>query len=255
MQKNNTFVFHKLIAKDMNTNLKIHKCNEKSKIFILFAFIMLLGCNLVAQEDSKTETKSCFTISSDKMNVLYTGIPNLVSVVATSVPPEKLHISWGGATATAVGGCRYEVFIPDSFAGRAIDFTLSAETKRGKIQKLGSITFRVKSLPEVSVFIGAYITGGRQSKEVLLENPLITARYSPDFNYHLRWEVLSYKVTFIINGDEEAPIMVSGARFSELVLNKIKDAPSGTIIEFSDIRIQSIAGMRDIQKMIVVRIQ
>jgi len=78
---------------------------------------------------------------------------------------------------------------------------------------------------------------------------------SPDFNYGLRWEVLSYKVTFIRNGTEEPPIAVQGPRFSEDVLNKIQNAPSGTIIEFSEIKIQSTAGIRNILNPIVVRIK
>ena len=240
----------------MNTNLKTYKCNEKSKIFILLGFMLMFGFNLTAQDAIKTETKtkSCFTISSDKMNILYAGIPNPVTVAA-SVASKKLHVSWGGATVNSFGECRYDVFVPDSFVDKAITFTLSTETKRGEIQNLGNITFRVKPIPEPDIYIGANIAGGYQPKERLLANPFILARMSPDFNFDLRWEVVSYKVIFIINGDEEAPISVSGARFSELVLNKIKDAPSGAIIEFSDIRIQSIAGMRDMQKIFVIRIQ
>jgi len=238
----------------MNTNLKTHKCNKKSKIFILFGFMSMFSFSLIAQDVIETANKSCFTISADRMNILYAGIPNPVTVAA-SFAPEKLRFSWGGATAKALGNGRYDIFVPDSFVGKEITFALAAETEGGKTQKLGSTTFRVKSLPEPSVHIGLNITEGRQSKEVLLKNPFITAIVSPDFNYGLRWEVLSYKVIFIINGDEEAPISVSGARFSELVLNKIKDAPSGTIIEFFEIKIQSIAGMRNITKTFVIRIE
>ena len=238
----------------MDTNLKAYTCNEKSKVFILFGFMLMFGVNLIAQDVIKTANKPCFAVSADKMNVLYAGIPNPVTVAA-SVSPEKLLISWGGATATELGNRRYDVMVPDSFVGKTILFLFSAEIEEGKIQSIGAAYFRVKPIPEPDVYVGADITGGYQSKERLLANPLIVARMSPDFNFDLRWEVVSYKVIFIINGDEEAPIMVNGARFSELVLNKIKDAPSGTMIEFSEIKIQSTAGMRNITKTFVVRIR
>ena len=238
----------------MNTNLKIRMFSKQNIVFVLFASIMMLGCNSKAQEKTKTANTPSFAVSTENNNILYAGMPNPVTVTA-SVAPEKVRIFWGGAMATVLGGGRYEVSVPTSFVGKTIDVTLFAETEEDKNQKLGTVSFHVKSVSEPNVRIGLNITGGSQSKEVLLKNPFIAAIVSPDFNYGLRWEVLSYKVTFIINGDEKAPIMVNGARFSELVLNKIQNAPSGTIIEFSEIKIQSTAGIRNILNPIVVRIQ
>ena len=237
----------------MNTNPKIRVFKKQNAVFILLGFTMLFGCNLTAQDVVKAPDKPYFTISVGRMNILYVGIPNPVTI-ATSAAYKKLHISWGGATATELENGRYNVFVPDSLVNKTITITLSVETKKGKIQNLGSMTFRVKPIPEPIVCLGANIDGGRYPKVALLANPLITARVHPDFNFTLQWRVLSYDVTFIINGIVEPPITVQGPRFNEQVLNKIQEAPSGTVIEFSDIKIQSIAGMRDVQKLIVVRI-
>ena len=131
----------------MNTNLKIRMFSKQNIVFVLFAFTMLFGCNSKAQKETKTANTPSFAVSTENNNILYAGIPNIVTV-ATSVPPEKLRIFWGGAMATDLGNRRYEVSVPSSFVGKTIDFTLFAETEESKNQKLGTVSFHVKSVSE-----------------------------------------------------------------------------------------------------------
>jgi len=117
-------------------------------------------------------------------------------------------------------------------------------------------TCRIKSVPAPTVVIGEDIHSGKQGKDVLLASPFISVKMPPDFINELNWQVVSYRVTFVRNGTEEAPISVNGAKFSEEVIEKIRNAPSGTIVEFSDIIIQSsIAGLRLIVRPLAVRLQ
>jgi len=216
------------------------------KIYILFAIIAMLGFNAMAQ----TKPKHVLAISADKMNVLYAGIPNPITIAVSSVSSKKLRIDWGGAEAILWGIGRYDVSVPRSLAGREVIITV----KKGN-KVLGKCYFRVKIVPNPNIYVGANIVSGTCSKEIILANPLITARMGTDFNISLRWSVMSYNVTFIRDRCIVEPsIFVEGAKFSDEVINKIKDASSGTIIEFSDIKIQSIAGSCDIEKVITIRI-
>ena len=248
------------------------------KIYTLFAIIAMLCFTAMAQ----TKPKHVLAIAADKMNVLYAGIPNPVRVAVSSVAPEKLRIDWGGATATYIDIGRYDVSVPRSLVGRELVVTVR---KGNKV--LGSYNFRIKAVPEPSVFIGGNITAGCHPKDAILANPFISARMGSDFNYHLPWKVISYNVTFlrrdstieqpifVENEDEmedddwdmlpdfdnlkscwiiDPPIFVEGNFFSEEVINKIKDAPSSILIEFSDFKIQSIAGERDTERVITIRI-
>jgi len=111
-----------------------------------------------------------------------------------------------------------------------------------------------KPIPEPWILVGN-TTGGGISKDSLLENPFLTATMPSDFDGEIEWNVLSYKVVFVKNGVEDAPITVRDARFSDEVISKIQSAPSGTMVEFSEIRIRSIAGTRLIVRPIIVRIR
>ena len=202
---------------------------------------------------SYTVTRPSAAVAAEKMNVLYAGIPNPVSVAAP-VAPERLRINWGGATATTQGGGKYDVSVPSSLANKEISINVSAEID-GRTQSMGTTTFRVKTVPEPTLFIGSNFQGGRIPKQSLLANPLVTARMSPDFNYQLQWNVVSYKVTFVRNGVEEPPITVNGPRFSQQVLNAVQQAPTGTVMEITDVRINSIAGPRSPEKTLSIRIR
>ncbi len=203
---------------------------------------------------SYTVTKPSAAVAAEKMNVLYTVIGNPVSIAAP-VAPEKLRISWGGANATSLGGGRYNVTVPTSLSGKELIISVSADVGGGKTQKMGETKFRVKNVPEPSVFIGGNITGGKQPKDAILANPMLTAKMSPDFNFELRWSVTSYKATVIKGGVEDAPIVINGGRFNDQLVSKIRSATSGTIVEFSDININSEAGKRTIQRPLSVRIR
>ena len=121
-----------------------------------------------------------------------------------------------------------------------------------------STVSREKPIPEPWVLVGN-IPGGGISKDSLLENPFLKVAMPSDFDGEIEWNVLSYKVVFVDytsgNGVESPPITVKEARFSDEVISKIQSAPSGTMVEFSEIRIQSIAGTRLIVRPIMLRIE
>ena len=132
---------------------------------------------------------------------------------------------------------------------------VTADVGGGKTQKMGETKFRVKNVPEPSVFIGGNIIGGKQPKDAILANPMLTTKTSPDFDFELRWSVTSYKATVIKGGIENAPIVINGGRFNDQLISMIKSATSGTIVEFSDININSEAGKRTIQRPLCIRIR
>lgn len=88
--------------------------------------------------------------------------------------------------------------------------------------------------------IGTEIDEGGVDRNVILANPLITARSSKDFDYDLQWKVICYKVAF--DEGEGTPlsyILVDTPRFPENVISAIRKAKSGTRMVISDIKVRS----------------
>ncbi|MCL2290540.1 MAG: gliding motility protein GldM [Bacteroidetes bacterium] len=191
------------------------------------------------------------TVAADKMNVLYAGIDNPVSVSA-SVPAERVSISLaGGGNSTKTGPGRYNISVPESLVGKTVTVNIAADMS-GRQQTMGSKEFRVRRVPDPVAVLGGNFRGGKISKAELLANPFVTATMGTDFVYDLTWTVNSFHVTFIIRGIEEAPITSNSRQFSDAVRNKINSSAPGTTILFSDIRVSSVAGSRTLNPITVI---
>ena len=191
------------------------------------------------------------TVAAEKMNVLYAGIDNPVSVSA-SIPPEKLSISISEGSYTKTSAGKFEVKVPESMVGKTVTINAIADNN-GKSQTMGSSTFRVKRVPDPAARIGNF-KGGKISKQELLVNSFIFASLGEDFVYDLKWTVNDFQVTFVIKGIEDAPMKCTGNQFSEAVKSKINSCSQGTTIYFSSINASctSIAGKRSLNDITVI---
>jgi len=191
------------------------------------------------------------TAAAEKMNVLYAGLENPVSVTA-SVSAEKTSISLSEGTSVKTGPGKYNVTVPESAISRTVTITVHADIG-GKQQTMGSTTFRVKRVPDpVAMLSGKFKGGGKAAKVDLTTNPFVSASLGDDFVYDLRWTVNSYNVTFVEKGIETAPIACTGNQFSETVKNKINSSPAGTVIYFSEIKVSCVAGNRTLNPIAII---
>lgn len=193
--------------------------------------------------------KPSATISAEKMNVLYAGIANPVSVSAP-VAPDQLTVNFPGCGVTRAEAGKFNVSVPQTLVGKTVEATVSANTG-GKTQAMGSTVFRVKRVPDPRATIGANIRGGKRSKGDLTANPFIRAAMGDDFAYDLKWTINSYQVIFIAKGYEEPPLTCTGANFSEAVKSKIAKSASGTTIIFTGIKASCEAGQRTLDEITV----
>lgn len=196
--------------------------------------------------------KPSATISAEKMNVLYAGIANPVSVSAP-VAPDQLSVNFPGCGVTRAEAGKFNISVPTSLIGKTVEATVSANLG-GKTQAMGSTTFRVKRVPDPRATIGANIRGGKRSKNELTANPFIRAAMGDDFAYDLKWTINSYQVIFISKGYEDNPLTCTGATFSDAVKQKIAKSGSGTTIIFTGIKASCEAGQRTLDE-ITVRIK
>jgi gliding motility-associated protein GldM len=191
------------------------------------------------------------TAAADKMNVLYAGIENPISVNAP-VAAEKISISLtGGGTYTKTGPGKYDISVPEALAGKTITINTIADID-GKQHTMASNVFRIKRVPDPVAVLGGDFKGGKITKPVLLANPFIKADMGTDFVYDLRWTVNSFLVTFIIRGIEDPPITCNNRQFSDAIINKINSCSPGTVIYFSDIKASCVAGQRTLNSITVI---
>jgi gliding motility-associated protein GldM len=223
--------------------------------FSFTGFIKITGADGVPQQHNFTDKYMVMapsaTAAADKMNVLYAGIDNPVSVSA-SVSAEKVNISLtGGGTYTKTGPGKYDINVPESLVGKTVTINIGADMD-GKHLNMGSSLYRVKRVPDPEARIAGTFVGGKITKSELLANPFIIASMGTDFVYDLRWTINSYQVTFIIKGIEDAPITCNNRQFSDAVRNKINSSSPGTVISFSDIKASCVVGTRTLNTVTLI---
>jgi gliding motility-associated protein GldM len=170
-------------------------------------------------------------VSPDKMNVLYVGIGNPISVSSPGIANKDLHvsISSGSITSTDLSKGAYEANV--SSVGTA---TISISgTVGGKQASLGSKLFRVKNIPNpVAEFAGT--TGGTQNTPTIQGQNYIFATLK-DFEFDLKFNIKSYKLTIIRPRQDAVTVAGYGGTLSQEVKDKLRLVTPGTRLIFDEI--------------------
>lgn len=141
--------------------------------------------------------KPSVTISPMKMNVLYLGIPNPVSISAPGIATENLEISFNNGRFEKNG----ETFVvyPAKLDVTGKNTSISVMAKKdGQSRPMGSMSFRVKEVPPPLATIGGK-NGGNLKKEELLSEDGIFAELK-DFDFDLKFRVTQFDVSLSSGG-------------------------------------------------------
>jgi len=168
-------------------------------------------------------------VSPDKMNVLYIGLPNPVSVSAPGIPKENLRVSMTGGSITGSG----EHWVANVSTLGEAKVNVSGELVKGKVSPLGTTVFRVKRIPNpVAMFAGT--SGGSQNTPTLQGQGFIFATLK-DFEFDAKFHIKSYKL-YIIRPRQDAVVVSGyGDALSQEVKDKLRLVTPGTRLIFDDI--------------------
>jgi gliding motility-associated protein GldM len=162
------------------------------------------------------------TISPTKMNVFYAGIENPVSISVPGIPSNKIRpkIKNGRLVQRGSG---YVVY-PDK-PGRKTVITVLAELEGGTEITIGSMDFRVKSVPDPVATVAGK-NEGIISKNLLLAEQGVFAEI-PDFDFEMNFKVSSFDVVFTTRDGFTVEKRSPNNRFTEEQLVLMKNLNSG----------------------------
>jgi gliding motility-associated protein GldM len=138
-------------------------------------------------------------VSADKMNVVYRGLDNPISVSLPGVSDNNLRVSASGGTLSGNKG-RYSIR-PGS--GNVATINVTAKLSSGKTVN-SKATFRIKDIPAAMGSVRGQYGTVRMPRSGLANSPI--AAGLPDFEFDLRIRVQSFKIkvpgqlTIIVNG-------------------------------------------------------
>ncbi|MCS3553559.1 MULTISPECIES: gliding motility protein GldM [unclassified Sphingobacterium] len=168
-------------------------------------------------------------VSPDKMNVLYIGVDNPLSVSAAGTPTDKVKVSMTGGSLSGSGG-KYNARVSSPGTAR---ISISAEVAPGKMQTLSTTEFRVKRIPDpIAKFAGK--TGGSMATVALKAQNAIFAKLD-NFDFDANFKVTKFTMIIAKPRADAIVLSTSGGQLSSSMASALNGITPGTRVIFDNI--------------------
>lgn len=172
--------------------------------------------------------KPSAVISPDKMNVLYIGVANPISVSAPGVATKDLRVSISNGTLEGSGE-KYEAHVKS--IGTA---TISVSgIVGGKLANLGSQLFRIKRIPDPKPIFGGK-SGGNVATANLRYQDRIFARLD-GFDFDAQFRVTHFTLVVVRPRQDPVQYSASGNELSGQMRQVMSGLVPGSTVVFDDI--------------------
>ncbi|NLR59573.1 gliding motility protein GldM [Chitinophaga polysaccharea] len=176
---------------------------------------------------------SSTSISADKMNVLYIGLQNPISISAAGVPAEQVSASITGGNMTKRGSGEYIVTV--SQPGKAVINVVA--NIDGKTKSLGQKEFRVKRVPDPVLKVGVNKGGSMKAADFKVQGGLRADL--EDFEFEgVKYEVVGYRVGISAKGKEYQEGDATSAYFPGSVTASIRALRPGDEVYFENVKVK-----------------
>jgi len=173
--------------------------------------------------------KPSAVVSPDKMNVLYIGVPNPISVSAPGIAKEKLHVSMSSGSLTGSNG-KYIATV--SSIGEST-ITVSGEIAPGKTAVLGSTLFRTKRIPDPKPQFAGKSSGNTSAANIRAQDRLFAKLEGFDFD--ARFNVTRFTLMIAKPRQDVIIYSTNSGELSAQMRTAMSSVTPGTTIVFKDI--------------------
>lgn len=170
-------------------------------------------------------------VSPDKMNVLYIGVTNPISVSAPGTPTDKINVSMSGGGGRLSGsGGKYNVTVSSPGTAR---IAVSAEVAPGKTQTLSTTEFRVKRIPDPIAKFGGK-TGGNMATVALKAQHAVFATLE-NFDFDAKFKVTKFSMIIAKPRADAIVLSTNGGNLSSAMKTALNGIVPGTRVIFDNI--------------------
>lgn len=189
------------------------------------------------------------TVSADKMNVLYIGVDNPVTVSVPGIASEKVRPVITGGSMISKGGGKYNVKVVKGTPGAKAYITINADFS-GKTKVMGKSEFRVKTVPTPIASIAGRNEGFIEKSTFAAAGGVI-AKMPEDFDFALNILVSSFTMQTMKGIDLTPKLLSRGNKFTDEMVNYIKGAKRGQKFWFENVEAQAPDGKRKLTTIIL----
>lgn len=176
-------------------------------------------------------------VSPTGMNVLYAGLDNPVSVSVPGVPQRDITATFDGPGLLSKNTDGSYTVKPTTRGKYKIHVSAKVD---GTVQQMGDMEFRVKTVPNPVASLDGLYDGGKISPAKIKSTTGLVPKL--DFDFVTKFTVVSYTITYSINGDNQRFECTGAAldpRFKTMINSRAKPGQS---VFFDDIIVRGPEG-------------
>lgn len=175
----------------------------------------------------------------DKMNVMYIGVPNPITLSASGYNLEDVSLSMPGATLKGTGKGTYEAAVNKQ---GTLEYAINARGRTGAVVKVGGGKIRVKYIPPPEAQMGAYKSGRVETAKAKAQQGVIAKL--DNFDFDTRFTVLGFTFGMMARtgGGDYFQEDVSGPVFKGAVRAAMDRSRPGDKWFFENIRVKGPDG-------------
>lgn len=182
-------------------------------------------------------SKPSVTVSPTKMNVLYAGLANPISISAPGISSRDIQVTMQNGRIERKADGAFVAY-PERVGEKAI---ISVSATIDKVTKpLGSLEFRVKRVPDPVATVAGKKEGSITKAELLAEEGIFAE--IPEFDFEMKFQVLSFIVNIAASGGFEDNNPTKGNLFTADNKSKFKNLSRGQRVYFDDIQVKGDDG-------------
>ncbi|MET0637295.1 MAG: gliding motility protein GldM [Chitinophagaceae bacterium] len=181
-----------------------------------------------------TVGQSNASIALDKMNVLYIGVDNPVTVAASGGGDDKTAVTINNGTIVKTGAGKYVARVNSVNDNTVINVSVDGKTA-------GSSLFRVRTIPEAQAYVGGQPSGATIAAGAFKAQGGVGAGIK-NFPFELNYEVVSF--TFTCDTDDDiVSVPATGASFQGAVRTAINQhVKADRMVTIDNIRVKGPDG-------------
>lgn len=170
------------------------------------------------------------SIALDKMNVLYIGVDNPITIAASGGGDDKVvaNISGGGGSIRKVGAGKYVARVSSVTDNCTITVAVDGKTA-------GASQFRVRTIPTPVATVGNFESGSNVPAGAFKAQGGVAA-WIKDFPFELKYSVTSFTVTADNDEGDIDEAVCQGNTWSPKAQQIIRNLKSGRLVTIDNIR-------------------
>lgn len=182
------------------------------------------------------------TVSPTKMNVLYAGIDNPLSVSVPGVANENLIVKSSFGTINKTGNGSYSIKPSKSHMPDIAKISVSVKMPDGTTKAMGNMDFRLKRVPKPKIKLLGRTDKFLVNKAELINFNKVFAAYSDDFAFNGKAEITSFQLVFIGSSGNQVIKKVTGNKLNQDLRQMLQKIPKGREFYLMKIKAKGMDG-------------